>query len=308
MLIHKPVLLKEVLELLDPQPNQNFIDCTLGAGGHTKAILEKTKPNGKILAIDWDENAIEAAKKNLKEYLLRLSLINDNFSNLKKIVEKNNFENIKGILLDLGLSSDQLEESGRGFTFQKDQPLDMRFNTEQELTAEKILNRRSEKDLTGIFKEFGEEKRSYKIAREIVKYRKKRKIKTTMQLVEIIERVKGRARGKIHPATKIFQALRIAVNNELENLQKTLQQAIEIMPADSRFAIISFHSLEDRIVKRFFVRESKDCICPPEIPACGCDHKATLKIIIKKPVRPTEEEIAQNPRARSARLRVAERI
>jgi len=308
MTIHKPVLVKEVLELLEPSKNQNFIDCTLGAGGHTKALLDLTKPNGKVLAIDWDENAIDVAKESLKQYSPRLVLINGNYINLKEIVLENNFENINGILLDLGLSSDQLESSGRGFSFQKDEPLDMRYSTDSSLTAAQIINSWSEKELKRIFKELGEEKRVHKIAAEIIKYRRKRKIKTTKQLVEIIQRVKGKQQSRIHPATKVFQALRITVNNELENIESTLKQAIEIMPSESKIAVISFHSLEDKIVKHFFQKESKNCICPPEIPECRCEHKTSLKIKTKKPIIASEEEVAENPRSRSAKLRVAERI
>lgn len=306
MPIHKAVLLQEVIEYLDPQKKDNFVDCTFGAGGHTKALLEKTK--GKVLAIDWDENAVYEARKNFEKYLDRLILVNDNYSNLKKIVQENNFTEFNGILLDLGFSSDQIQFSGRGFSFQTDEPLDMRYSTKSSITAAQIINSWKEKELKRIFKEFGEEKRVYKIVLEIIKYRRRRKIKTTKQLVEVIERVKGKQRGKIHPATKIFQALRIAVNDELENVKNTLAQAIEIMPVGSKIAVISFHSLEDRIVKHFFQKESKNCICPPEIPVCRCEHQASLKIITKKPVIASEEEIKDNPRSRSAKLRVAEKI
>lgn len=308
MAIHQPVLLKEVIEYLDPQPNQNFIDCTLGAGGHTNAILEKTAPNGKALAIDWDENAIKEAEKKLKKHSDRIIFVNDNYTNLKTIVLENDFRRPNGILLDLGLSSDQLKSSGRGFSFMRDEPLDMRYSKDSYLTAAQIINTWPEKELKRIFKEFGQEKKVHKITTEIIKYRRKRKIKTTGQLVEVIKRVKSAQKSRIHPATKIFQALRIAVNSELENVKKTLIQAVKILPSNSRLAVISFHSLEDKIVKHFFKRESKNCICPPETPVCQCEHLATLKIITKKPVFPSAEEIEKNPRSRSAKLRVAERI
>ncbi|MFZ5365356.1 MAG: 16S rRNA (cytosine(1402)-N(4))-methyltransferase RsmH [Patescibacteria group bacterium] len=309
MAIHKPVLIKEVIESLDPQPNQNFIDCTLGAGGHTRELLEKTRPNGKVLALDWDENAVIEAKQTLKEYLPRLTLIRDNYSNLKKVVQENDFADFSGVLLDLGLSSDQLKSSGRGFSFLTDEPLDMRFSLTNGLTAGQILNNWSEPELKKILKEFGEEEKFHKIVAEIVKYRRNRKFKTTHQLVDLIERVKGLPRkGKIHPATKVFQALRIAVNNELENIKSTLAQAAGLMPVGSKIAVISFHSLEDRIIKQFFQRESKDCVCPSEIPECRCGHRAILKIITKKPVIASAAEVKENPRARSAKLRVAERI
>ncbi|HUT21985.1 MAG TPA: 16S rRNA (cytosine(1402)-N(4))-methyltransferase RsmH [Candidatus Bipolaricaulota bacterium] len=306
MAIHKPVLLKEVIELLDPRKNQNFVDCTLGAGGHAAAILEKTKPKGKVLAIDWDEKAIEAAKINLKKYSSRLIPVNDNYANLENIIEENDFHDIDGILLDLGLSSDQLASSGRGFAFQKDEPLDMRFNAENRVTAEKIVNGWDAEELKKIFWQFGEESKAPRIVAEILKYRKDKEIKTTGQLVEIIKKAKGRGQSRIHPATKVFQALRIAVNHELENIEKTLELVISLMKPGSKIVVISFHSLEDRIVKHFFQKESKDCVCPPQIPICQCEHKATLKILTKKPIVASGEEILENPRSRSAKLRAVE--
>lgn len=285
--MHKPVLLKEVIDYLNPQPNQNFIDCTIGGGGHSKVILEKIKPSGKILGIDLNREALE----NLKD-LNNLILIQDNFSNLKSIVEKNNFYPVNGILLDLGFSSDLLENSGRGFSFLRDEPLDMRFGLRNDLTVEKIINQYQEEDLIKIFKEYGEERFSKRIAEEIIKERKKNNIKTTLQLVEIIKRVVPSyyQHSRIHFATRIFQALRIEVNNELNNLKKVLPKAIEILQPKGRIVVISFHSLEDRIVKRFF-KEKKD-----------------LKILTKKPITPSLEEIQENPRSRSAKLRAAEKI
>lgn len=285
--MHIPVLLKEVIGNLNPRPNQNFVDCTIGCGGHSKAILEKIKPNGRILGIDLNREAIE----NLKD-LNNLILIQDNFANLKSIIENNNFHLINGILLDLGLSSDLLENSGRGFSFLKDEPLDMRFDVRNDLTAEKIINQYNEEDLIKIFKEYGEERFSKRIAREIIKERKKNDIKTTLQLVGIIKRAVPSfyQHLRIHFATRVFQALRIEVNDELNNLEKVLAQAEEILEPGGRIAVISFHSLEDRIVKRFF-KGSK-----------------SLKIITKKPIAPALEEVQKNFRARSAKLRVAEKL
>lgn len=288
---HRPVLLKEVLQIFDPKPNQNYIDCTIGEGGHSFAILEKIKPNGKILGIDLNEKVIEKVRvESQKLKVKNIILVEDNFRNLKKIVKDFFPYKIHGILLDLGLSSFLLKESGRGFSFLKDEKLDMRYSLKQDLTAEKIVNSYSLEKLEKIFKEYGEEKKAKKIALEIVKERKKKKIETTKQLVEIIERIK-KIRGKIHPATKIFQALRIEVNQELENLEEALPQALEILEKGGKLIIISFHSLEDRIVKKFLK-----------------ENKERLKILTKKPVRPSFEEIKINPPSRSAKLRAAEKI
>jgi 16S rRNA (cytosine1402-N4)-methyltransferase len=299
--IHFPVLQKEVLEIFDPQPNQNFIDCTIGGGGHALAILEKTAPKGKILGIDWDQEMIKSLKSKVESLKLsrRLILVNDSFVNLKKIVEKENFKDVDGILLDLGLSSWHLEKSGRGFTFKKDEPLDMRYNrnskfqiSNYKLTAEKILNEWPEKEIEKILKEYGQERFAKRIAKKIVEERKIKPIKTTFQLVEIIKRATPSwyHHKKIHFATRTFQALRIAVNDESENLKKVLPQALEILEKNGKLIVISFHSLEDRIVKNFFKEYSK---------------KGILNILIKKPIWPSDEEIKINPRSRSARLRSA---
>ena len=299
---HISVLPKEVIEYLKPEPNENFIDCTVGAGGHSKAILKENGPQGKVLGIELDSELFY--KKLLKEDIERLILVNDSFLNLEKIVKERKFENISGILFDLGLSSWHLKESGRGFTFQKDEPLDMRYNTtllpslpdlDRHLTAEQILNHWSVSKIEQILKEYGEERFAKSIAREIVKERKKVVIKTTFQLVEIIKRILPSwcLRGRIHFATKTFQALRIAVNKELFGLQETLPQALKVLKREGRIVVISFHSLEDRIVKNFFKKESKN---------------NSLKILTKKPVRPGQEEINFNPSSRSAKLRAAEKL
>jgi 16S rRNA (cytosine1402-N4)-methyltransferase len=309
---HVPVLLNEVIKYLDPRPNQNFIDCTLGGGGHTAEILKKTSPNGKVLGIDLDSRAIETAKEKISSQKLkadRLIAVQNNFKNLKEIVLQNNFQNISGILIDLGFSSMEIADPKKGFSFQIDAPLDMRYG-EEGITAEEIVNHAREKELEKIFREYGEERFPGRIAREICEARKTRSIKTTFQLVEVIARVvpKKFQYGRIHFATKVFQGLRIAVNDELESLKKVLPEAMEILAPGGRLVVISFHSLEDRIVKQFFKKESSDCVCPKSVPVCQCGHEAILKILNKKPIVPSEEEATKNPRSRSAKLRVAERL
>lgn len=305
---HEPVMSKEVLDFLQPKKNQNFVDCTVGGAGHARAILQKTSPRGKLLGLDWDQQAVSRAMEILADFRDRVTLVKANYIDIKKVVYERKFNSIDGILLDLGLSSDQLQASGRGFSFQKSELLDMRFSLENDLTAEKILNRWDKKELIKIFREFGEEKQANKIAQAVCQARKEQPIKTTLQLVElIIKNKKLDKRRKIHPATQIFQALRIAVNNELENVKLGLQECLEVLEPGGRLAVITFHSLEDRIVKKYFQQESKDCLCPPEIPECRCGHKAQLKILTKKPVCPSDDEITKNFRSRSAKLRVIEK-
>jgi len=293
---HIPVLQKEVIDYLDPKPNENFIDATIGEGGHTAAILEKNKPNGKVLGIEIDPEILEKFK-----FQDRLILVNDSYVNLKNIIEKYNFGPIKGILFDLGMSSWHLEESGRGFSFQKDEPLDMRFGKENQndLTAEKIVNEWPEEEVERILKECGEERFSERIAKEIIKTRKNNPIKSTFQLKAIIKKAvpSWYQRRKISFATKTFQALRITVNNELENIKKGLEEALDVLGDGGRLVVISFHSLEDRIVKNFFSTFAKDYE--------GQERK--IEILTKKPIRPSLEEIKTNKRSRSAKLRAARR-
>jgi 16S rRNA (cytosine1402-N4)-methyltransferase len=306
---HAPVLLKEVLEYLDPKANENFIDCTLGGGGHAKEILEKTSPNGKLLGIDLDPEAISASQNKLQAFKSRIKLVNDNFKNLKQIIYVAGFNKINGILLDLGLSSYELQDRARGFSFKGSAFLDMRFGSTGK-TAADILNKYKEEDLIRIFREYGEERYAKQIAQEIVKERKHNQISKTDQLVSIIQKVyqnKPKPK-KIHPATKVFQALRIEVNDELNNLKSTLPQALAALGKGGRLVVISFHSLEDRIVKEFFKREAKECLCPPQLPVCICGHKAQLKILTKKVIIPSLAEIKSNPRSRSAKLRAAQKI
>ncbi|OGY78361.1 MAG: 16S rRNA (cytosine(1402)-N(4))-methyltransferase [Candidatus Kerfeldbacteria bacterium RIFCSPHIGHO2_02_FULL_42_14] len=324
---HTPVLLQEVIHALNLKSGDNVIDGTIGGGGHAEAILQATTPNGKLLGIDLDPDAIQAAKRTLREYKDRFILEQGSFADIKLICEANAsyMQNICAILLDLGVSSYQFENKERGFSFQATGPLDMRFwqsddpknlkenRALQTLSAERIINTWSEAMLAKIFKEYGEERYARLISRAIINERKRIRIETTKQLADIVKAVymrKSRARQnwRIHPATRTFQALRIAVNDELHTLETALPQAVEILKVGGRLAVISFHSLEDRIVKHFFQKESKDCLCPSFFPACRCQHAARLKIITKKPITSSENEQRANPRSRSAKLRVALKI
>lgn len=335
---HIPVLKREVIKYLQPKPGQNFIDCTLGAGGHAMELAKRVGPKGKVLGIDLDKEAIEFVKS---KKIPNLILVNDNYKNLIKIKNEQFNYPISGILLDLGFSSAQLQTSSKGFSFQKEEDLNMRYGTgsrmsdvgsRKVLTASEIVNNWSQDELTRIFKQYGEEPNAKKIAQAIVRQRKIKSINTTFELSKIVNNIVGQFNKKTkkphsakgwgqpritpvsrgirstHPATRVFQALRIAVNNELENLKQTLPQALKVLEPGARLAIISFHSLEDRIVKNFFKQESKPCLCPPGFPICQCNHKAALKIITKKPVIPTASEVQANPRSRSAKLRVAQKI
>jgi len=299
---HIPVLLNEVIEALRLKPNANIVDCTLGDGGHSEAILEKTGPNGKVMGMDADAESLLRAKRYLYRYGDRVIYTRDNFVNLTKAIEENNFEQVDGVLMDLGWSMPQFSERGRGFSFDKDEPLDMRFNisTENnETTAAQLIKQSSKTELVQIFKKYGEEKFSREIAGAIVEARKKFPIERTGQLNEIILDVYRTILktekevpwvGGLHPATKVYQALRIAVNQELEMLKKSLPQAVEILAAKGRLAVITFHSLEDRIVKQYF-------------QTLGPEYN----LIVKKPIIAGEEELKNNPRARSAKLRIVEK-
>jgi 16S rRNA (cytosine1402-N4)-methyltransferase len=301
---HIPVLLSETLRALAVQPGGRYIDATVGAGGHAAAILDHSAPGGQLLGIDADPAAIEAARERLQHYKESALLVNDNFVNLQAICIKYDFFPVHGILFDLGLSSLQLNGGGRGFSFQVDAPLDMRFNPTQKTTAADIVNGAPEARLAHIFKAYGEENRSHRIARAIVQ---NRPVTTTRQLASLVETAIGRS-GKIHPATRTFQALRIAVNHELEHLEAVLRQAVDLLGFEGRLVVISYHSLEDRIVKQFMQREASGCICPPGTPVCICGHIPRLKLINKKVITPTPAEVDINVRSRSARLRAAERV
>ncbi|MBI2329331.1 MAG: 16S rRNA (cytosine(1402)-N(4))-methyltransferase RsmH [Chloroflexi bacterium] len=302
---HTPVLVEETIRALAVQPGGRYIDCTLGGGGHAATILERSSPGGQLLGIDADPEAIKTARTRLEAYSDSTLLINENFVNLQAICYKYDFLPVHGILFDLGLSSLQLNGKSRGFSFQHDAPLDMRLNPDQELTAADIVNTYSETELARLIKTYGEESHSRRIAGRIVQVRP---IKTTLQLARIIEQVSGGKRGRIHPATKTFQALRISVNRELENLEAALKQAVDLLGFEGRLVVISYHSLEDRIVKQFMQRETRDCICPPGTPSCVCGHTARLRLINKRVITPAAAEVQVNPRSRSARLRAAERL
>jgi len=304
-LMHIPVLLNEAVEALAVQPGGRYIDCTVGSGGHATAILERSSPGGQLLGIDADPKAIATAKVTLTDYSDSILLVNENFANLQATCLKYDFFPVHGILFDLGLSSPQLNGDGRGFSFQHDAPLDMRLNPDQELTAAEIVNTFPEAELARLIRTYGEERHSQRIARYIVQ---QRPISTSLHLAHVIEQAVRGSRGRIHPATRTFQALRIAVNQELEHLETALKQAVGLLGLNSRLVVISYHSLEDRIVKQFMQQESRDCICPPDIPTCICQHKASLRIITKKVITPSSAEVQLNPRSRSAKLRAAEHI
>ncbi|MBO0778928.1 MAG: 16S rRNA (cytosine(1402)-N(4))-methyltransferase RsmH [Ktedonobacteraceae bacterium] len=310
---HVPVLLEEVLELLQPRPEGQYIDGTLGGGGHSAAILERSAPNGRVLGIDADVQALARVRAQFPDYVEqgRLRLVHGNFADLAHIVDEAGVGSVQGVLLDLGFSSDQMENPERGFSFSADGPLDMRLDQSLPVSAEDLVNGASEEELADIFWRYGEERRSRLIARRIVRERARRAITRTAQLAALVAAGVPYKAGAIHPATRIFQALRIAVNHELERLQTVLPQILDVLSTDDgsgagRMAIITFHSLEDRIVKEFMRREAKDCLCPPRVPVCICGHKARLRILTPRPVAPTEQEVARNPRARSAKLRAAE--
>ncbi|MFO7996794.1 MAG: 16S rRNA (cytosine(1402)-N(4))-methyltransferase RsmH [Dehalococcoidia bacterium] len=303
--VHTPVLLAESIAGLQARPGGYFIDCTVGLGGHAAAILEKILPSGKLLGIDADPEAIRISRDKLSDYGEALTLVNDNFVNLEAICKRYQFHPVDGILFDLGISSLQLDTAERGFSFHLDAHLNMRFDAGQGLTASEIVNTFSEQELARLIAQYGEERHSRRIARHIVQ---NRPIATTLELAHLIEQVSGSKRGKIHPATRTFMALRIAVNRELENLEQALEQTIDLLRPGGRLAVISYHSLEDRITKQFMRRAASSCLCPPGTIMCRCGHVPSLKLISRKVIRPTSLEIESNPRSRSAKLRIAERL
>lgn len=306
---HIPVLLNEVLFYLNPGPNENFVDGTFGGGGHARAILEKTGPKGKLLGIDLDEETLASTVNSLKPFKSRLITATNNFGNLEEILESTDFKPINGILLDLGLSSIQLAGE-KGFSFKSGHRLDMRFGSQIKLDAYQIVNFRSDREIFKIIKDLGEEKFAKQIVKAIIAKREEKPIESAAELAEVISQAipKRSWPAKIHPATRTFQALRIAVNGELENLKKALPAAVKALAPKGRLVVISYHSLEDRIVKQFFKDAARDCVCPPDFPQCRCDHRATAWLVTKKSVDATDEEILKNPRSRSAKLRVIEKI
>jgi len=309
-----------VLKFLQPKAGGHYVDGTLGGGGHAEAILERSAPDGKVLGIDSDRQALARVERRLAEAVKdgRLVLVHGNFAELARIVDEAGFvSSVDGVLLDLGFSSYQMDDPERGFSFSADGPLDMRLDRSQDLTAADLVNTASEQELADIFWRYGEETRSRQIAWRIIQERARVPVTHTTQLARLAAAGVPYKPGMIHPATRVFQALRIAVNSELERLQAALPQILDVLRAEKtgnvsgdggRMVIISFHSLEDRLVKGFMRREAMDCICPPGIPVCVCDHKASLRLLTPKPVTPTKQEILLNPRARSAKLRAAEII
>lgn len=302
---HIPVMLESCMKLMQPAPGGIYVDGTLGAGGHSEAILKASAPDGRLIAFDLDPAAIEIAEQRLAPFGDRVRIIQDSYTGIGRYTESNSLD---GFIVDLGVSSMQLDRSERGFSFLQDGPLDMRFSPQQPVSAADIVNQWSPEDLAGILWQYGEERKSRRIATAICAERAVRPITTTGQLRDLILRAVGPGRDKIHPATRSFQAIRIAVNEELKAVETVLPEAVKALKPGGRLLVISFHSLEDRIVKEFFKRESKDCLCPPEQPVCTCGHHALLRELTRHPVTADEAEIQVNPRARSAKLRAAVKL
>jgi 16S rRNA (cytosine1402-N4)-methyltransferase len=302
---HIPVMVPECLDALAVQPGGRYIDATAGEGGHSDAILRASEPGGQVLALDADPEAVAVAKNRLTEFGDAFLAVNANFRDLRVTALRHDFVPVHGILFDLGVSSLQLDREARGFSFRRPDPLDMRFSIDQRVSASDIVNGYTQQELADLIFNLGEERASRRIAAAIVH---NRPIQTSLELANVIERAIPRRGARIHPATRTFQAIRIAVNDELSSLETALQQATSLLGHGGRIAVMSYHSLEDRIVKNFFRKESTDCICSPGTPICTCDHRATLKMVTKKPVSPSEAEVESNPRSRSAKLRAAERI
>jgi 16S rRNA (cytosine1402-N4)-methyltransferase len=307
---HKPVLLKETLEYLDLKPGGIYIDGTLGGAGHSSEIIKRIVPGGILLGIDQDSNATNAAKERLEAYKDNVIIVRDNFRNIKAIALENGFKEVDGVLLDIGVSSHQLDEDERGFSYMHDGPLDMRMDTNRDHDASDIVNDASERELTRIISDYGEEKWAVRIAKFIIEERKNGRIETTFKLVDIIKRAIPAAarREGGHPAKRTFQALRIAVNDELEVLEQAVKDAVDILKPGGRVVVITFHSLEDRIVKTVFNSIERPCTCPPQLPICMCGKVPLLKVVTRKPVTAGEEELESNTRSKSAKLRAAERV
>jgi 16S rRNA (cytosine1402-N4)-methyltransferase len=302
---HTPVLYQRVLHALKPSAGARYIDGTIGAGGHSSGILEASSPDGQVLGIDLDPTALELVQDRLAEFEDRLHLRHGSYRDLDVYADELGWKTVDGILLDLGVSSMVLEDAKRGFSFRLNGPLDMRFDPTQATTAADLVNSLPEREIADLITRYGEEPHARRVAKAIVEARP---LQTTHELSELITRVVKRGRRKIHPATRTFQALRIAVNDELNALEDGLERGIDRIGPGGRIAVISFHSLEDRLVKRKYQQESVDCICPADQLVCTCDHRARLKVITKRPLRPDEFELESNPRSRSAKLRIAERI
>lgn len=309
--LHKSVLLNETVQMLNPQAGEVFVDATLGLGGHARAILQRAE-NTRVIGIDQDLEAIKFAKERLEKFGERARIFHANFALIKQVLADAKVEKVNGVLADLGVSSLQFDSAGRGFSFRFDAPLDMRMNADSdEETAAELLERLPEEEIANLIYEYGEERFSRRIARRIVWKREiGEAVKTTKELAELVEKAigRGKSKDKIHPATRAFQALRIAVNHELEILEQFIRDAADVLKTGGKLAIITFHSLEDRIVKQTFQKLSGKCFCPPRLPQCVCGAEKKVEILTRKPVVPNEVEIAENPRARSAKLRVCAKI
>ena len=306
---HTSIMLNDCIEGLNIKPNGIYVDGTLGGAGHSLEIVKHLK-TGKLIGIDKDQEAINASKTRLADYSKNTIFVNDDFKNFKNILKELNIEKVDGVLLDLGISSYQIDNAERGFSYMKDAPLDMRMNKEQALSAYTVVNEYSEAEITKILFNYAEEKFARGIAQRIVDARKTSPIKTTLELVEVIKKglpTKELYKGS-HPAKKTFQAIRIEVNGELNRLTETIEDMINALNKGGRIAIITFHSLEDRIVKQIFKEQTIDCICPSDFPICICNHRASIKLINKKPIEATKEEKEENSRSKSAKLRIAEKI
>jgi 16S rRNA (cytosine1402-N4)-methyltransferase len=307
---HRPVLVDEVLKYLITRPAGLYVDGTVGSGGHSEAIGEKIKAGGRLICLDRDAEAIRISRERLSHMGDRVNLFQANYAGLKEVLQNMGFEKVQGILLDLGMSSYQLEGSGRGFSFTRNEPLDMRMDINGEVTASRLINDLPQKDLEKILRDYGEEKRAKAIAALVVRERKKKSVDTSLQLANLITTIipPSRSPGIKHPATRTFQALRIVVNRELAHLEAFLNQAPSFIQVGGRLVILSYHSLEDRRVKQTMMAWEKRCQCPPDFPVCRCEKRPLFKRLFKKAIKPGEKEIKTNPRARSARLRAAERI
>jgi 16S rRNA (cytosine1402-N4)-methyltransferase len=308
--VHKSVMVKEAMKFLHPRPQGIYVDATLGLGGHAEAILESSDSSAKVIGFDIDSEALSFSKIRLSRFESQVVFMNKNFSQIDKALKSLGVNEVDGIVADLGMSSFQIEESGRGFSFLRDEPLDMRMDAGLRFTASNLINEMDEEEISKILKIYGEERWAKKISREIAKSRREKPIETTLELAKIASNAipKRFHPLRIHPATRTFQAIRVAVNKELENLEVFLRVAVSLLKVGGGIVVISFQSLEDRLVKNAFKGFTSPCICPPEMPTCGCGKRGVLKTLTRSPCRPSLEEIHENPRARGAKLRAGEKI
>ena len=305
---HRPVLLQELITSLQPAPGQAFVDATLGGGGYARALIERLRPGGTLLGLDRDASAIERFDREPVPSDVTVTLEHTNFVRIAEVAA--GLPPVRGVVFDLGISSDQLDDPKRGFSFQRDGPLDMRLDQNEPRTAADLLNRESLSELRRILKDFGQERWAARIAERIVEQRQRQPLKTTRELADLVAGAipRGAWPREIHVATRTFMALRIAVNRELEAIETGLKAAIQVLASGGRLGVVSFHSLEDRIAKNLFNVEATDCICPPQAPVCICGHRRSVRVVTRKPITASETEVRENPRSRSAKLRVAEKL